>query len=151
MMRKKNYQIEEEKAWQCFDQAPYATVAMIDDTEPYIVPLSMARIDDILYFHCAKAGRKWDVLQTNPKVCVNAVSDVTCRAFNAFYTSCTLLGEACIVTDKEEKMAALHAISEKYAKEVMDKFDAYATASLEQTGIVRIHVKNISGKSNVKN
>ena len=41
------------------DKCEWATLSTIDtDGMPYCIPLSIARIDNVIYFHCAKEGKK---------------------------------------------------------------------------------------------
>ena len=46
-----------------------AAISTGEDT-PYCLPLSLVRIGNSLYFHCAHEGRKADLLRANPRVCV---------------------------------------------------------------------------------
>ena len=49
-------------------------IAMQDEAAPYIVPVSFGlEIVDgqaVVYFHCAQAGRKLDLMRAHPRVCV---------------------------------------------------------------------------------
>ena len=49
-----------------------AAISTGEDT-PYCLPLSFVRVEDRLYFHCAKEGRKLDLLRENPRMCVTFV------------------------------------------------------------------------------
>ncbi|HNU36390.1 MAG TPA: pyridoxamine 5'-phosphate oxidase family protein, partial [Methanomassiliicoccales archaeon] len=49
-------------------RAEVCRLAMVDDGKPYIVPMNFGYRNGCLYFHCAKEGRKLDVLRENPKV-----------------------------------------------------------------------------------
>ena len=42
---------------------------------PYCLPLSFVRIGEDLFFHCAREGRKVDLLRRSPQVCVTFVGD----------------------------------------------------------------------------
>lgn len=72
-MRRKERQRDESFAWDVLKKAPFVTVSMIgEDGAPYSVPVN-AVVDDayrVLYFHCAKSGRKLDALRANPAVSV---------------------------------------------------------------------------------
>ena len=61
------------------DMCKTASIAMLDKNTPYVVPLSYGYdIEDgtmILYFHCAKEGRKTDVLKDNNNVCFTIFSE----------------------------------------------------------------------------
>lgn len=76
-MRLKDLERDEAFAWEVLKKAPYATLAMTGaDGAPYCVPINHVADETyrVLYFHCAGAGEKWEVLKTNPQVCLTAVS-----------------------------------------------------------------------------
>ena len=60
------------------DSCKTACIAMVDGGAPYVVPLNYGyEIKDgnlIMYFHCAKEGRKIDILKRNNKVCFTTFS-----------------------------------------------------------------------------
>lgn len=149
-MRKQNRQMSEADAWSCFDEALYATLACSDLGQPYQVPLSMARIQKVIYFHCAKEGKKWTMLKNNPHICINAVCNpvVSEENFTMYYRSCTIFGKASFVDDVTEKKAALQAICEKFCFTTKQRFELYTQSAIEQTGIIKIEVREITGKCN---
>lgn len=61
------------------DMCKTASVAMIDNDVPYVIPLNYGyEIKDnilVLYFHCAKEGRKIDILKHNNRVCFTIFSE----------------------------------------------------------------------------
>ena len=111
-MRRKERQRDESFAWDVLKKAPFVTVSMIgEDGAPYSVPVN-AVVDDayrVLYFHCAKSGRKLDALRANPAVSVCAVSRaaVIPGDFTTDYTSAILRGRAEIVEDEGERVKAI--------------------------------------------
>ena len=133
-------------ALEVMDKAPYMTVSMTDaDGMPYSVPLSLARTDEnTFYFHCAIEGKKLDILRTNPRVCLNAVSK--CKptvgpkdgSFTLEFKSAIAFGKAEMVTDDEEKREALRAICQRFLPNQMDAFDAAVERSMSRTAVVRI-------------
>lgn len=44
-------------------------LGLSDEGQPYIVPLCFSYDGKALYFHCAKEGRKIDILRKNSNVC----------------------------------------------------------------------------------
>ena len=135
-------------AWalEAMDKAPYITVSMTDaNGMPYSVPLSLARKDEqTFYFHCAQEGKKLDMIQANPHVCLTAVSK--CKptvgpkdgSFTLEFRSAIAFGKAEIVTDDTEKHEALRAICQRFLPHHMDAFEAAVERSLSRTAIVRI-------------
>lgn len=54
-MRRTDRQMDRDSAWQAVDACCFGTVSMLlPEGEPYCVPLSIARIGETLYFHCAQ-------------------------------------------------------------------------------------------------
>ena len=119
-MRRKERQRDESFAWDVLKKAPFVTVSMIgEDGAPYSVPVN-AVVDDayrVLYFHCAKSGRKLDALRANPAVSVCAVSRaaVIPGDFTTDYTSAILRGRAEIVEDEGERVKAILLLVEELA------------------------------------
>lgn len=138
-----------------FAKAPYITVSMVaPDGEPYAIPLSLAMTDDkTFYFHCATEGKKCDILAANPKVWLSAVSK--CKptvgpkdgSFTLEFRSATAVGIAELVTDRDEQIKGLRAISERFLPNHMDAFDAAVERSLSHTAVYRITLtESPSGK-----
>ena len=76
-MRRKDKERDAAFAWQVLRDATYATLAMTDsDGAPYCVPVNHVADEqgNAVYFHCAGAGRKWDILTKEPPVCLSVVS-----------------------------------------------------------------------------
>lgn len=148
-MRRTDRQMDRDSAWQAVDACCFGTVSMLlPEGEPYCVPLSIARIGETLYFHCAQEGLKLKALRKHPAVCVSCVgmAEPVHDKFTTRYTSAILIGTAREVTDDAEKIRALRAICEKYTPENMSRFDAAIAQSLSRTGIWRIDVTGITGK-----
>ena len=133
-------------ALEVLDKAPYVTVSMTrPDGTPYGLPLSLARTDDkTFYFHCALEGEKLDCIAHHPTVFLSAVS--LCAptvgpkdgSFTLQYKSATAIGNAELVTDREEKIAAMRAICVRFLPRHMAAFDDAIDRSLERTAVVRI-------------
>lgn len=77
-MRRADRQQDRAFALDLIDRCSHGVVAISsgEDT-PYCLPLSLVRVEDALYFHCARAGRKLDLLRRNPRVCVTFVGEDT--------------------------------------------------------------------------
>lgn len=127
-------------------KAPYITVSFTRaDGTAYGVPLSLACIsDDLWYFHCAPEGDKLEAIAVHPEVCLSAVTK--CQptvgpkdgSFTLQYRSAIAFAKAEIVTDTEEKIQALRAISQRFLPQHMDAFEEAVRRSLHRTAVVRI-------------
>lgn len=148
-MRRIDREMDRDFALMVVDKCEYATLAMIDtDGTPYCLPISIARDEDIIYFHSAKEGRKIDALRNDPNVCMSCVGD-TLRAKDKFTTefeSAILRGKASEVTEDEEKIHGLKLICERHTPTNMHEFDTAIEKSLFRTGVWKIEIADIIGK-----
>lgn len=155
-MRRKDRQRDEAFCLDLIDKATNGVMAIAtgEDT-PYCLPLSFVRAEKSLYFHCAKEGRKIDLLRANPKVCVTFIGydSPTYQAednnFTTLFASAIVTGSAHEVTEDDEKIEALRALCKKLLSQAMtgDNFDRAIQTSLPVTAVWRIDLEEISGKA----
>ena len=122
---------------------------------PYVVPLNFGykEQDGVLtvFFHCAKAGRKADMLAADPRVCFEAdcnhnliSADTPCEySFN--YESVIGFGKARLLGEPEDKSIGLSCIMARFSSAPSFDFDADV---LSRTSIYAIDVEHITGKKN---
>ena len=146
--------MDAEFAFSVIDKSPYATVSMVGtDGKPYCVPLSVARVGEKLYFHCAKMGTKTDVLKRNPNVCAVFVGEVVPFAdevkamYSTSYESAVVVGKAVLLNDDAEKIIGLRAVCQKFTPDNLGFFDIAVSHSLQVTDVWRIDVDQITGKA----
>ena len=148
-MRRKDREMGVDFAMGVLARCDFATLAMtLPDGNPYCIPISPALMDGIVVFHCAPHGLKVDAMRANPSVCLSAACDVSPvpEEFTTEYASAIVFGTATEVTDDAEKVAALHAICERYAASEMGGFDEAIERSLHRTAIWRIDIDELTGK-----
>ena len=73
-MRRKDREVNQKEDFiGILDSCKTAYIAMIDRNLPYVIPLSygydLNENELVLYFHCAKEGRKIESLKNNNTVC----------------------------------------------------------------------------------
>ena len=147
-MRRKDREMNKDFAFSVLDKAPFVTLSMVNEDKPYSVPVSIARDNDILYFHCALEGTKIDILNKNNNVTLTAVSKCKPRPidFTLEYESAVVNGKAFSVNDEKEKIYALKLICDKYALSNIDNFENAINRSLHRTNIIKIEIDDIYGK-----
>ena len=102
-------------------------LAMMDDDQPYVIPLSYAhQLDNgvlTLFFHSAREGRKIRILQKNNSVCfvmsnegeLSFSEETPCKS-GYFFSSVHGFGIAKFVDDVDEKCLALKLLMKHQAK-----------------------------------
>lgn len=146
-MRRKDRERDREFALKVIDECEYGTVAIQGD-EPYCLPLSLVRVGEHLYFHCALKGKKLDLLRRNNAVWVSFVGKNTAARdqFTTYFRSAMVKGAASEVTDAEEKQMALRALCQKLTPDHMPAFDREMAGSFAVTGIWKICMDEVSAK-----
>jgi nitroimidazol reductase NimA-like FMN-containing flavoprotein (pyridoxamine 5'-phosphate oxidase superfamily) len=148
-MRRKDREMPRDFAEGIIDKCRFAVMATVDpDGTPYCVPLSMAREEEWLYFHCARVGRKIDNLKRQNRVCISFVGNLSLPPdhFTVAYESAAVFGTAEEVTEREERIRALRLICERYTPANMAAFDEEIRKALDATAVWKIHIDEISGK-----
>ncbi len=148
-MRRKDREMPRGFAEYVADTCDYAVLATVNaDRTPYCIPISIARDGDVIYFHCAKEGQKYDNMKRQPEVCISCTGNIRCmtNAFSLEYESAVIKGKANEVVRDEEKIHALRLISQRYTPEYMYAFDEEIAQSLNNVSIWKVEIKEISGK-----
>ena len=75
-MRRSDRARDREFALALIDRCTHGVMAIsTGELAPYCLPLSFVRIGEDLFFHCARQGRKIDLLHQFPQVCITFVGD----------------------------------------------------------------------------
>ena len=135
------------------DRCSHGVVAVSTGTAtPYCLPLSLVRVENRLYFHCAREGRKIQLLRQNPRVCITFVGADTPAfippaMYTSYFQSVIVTGTASEVLDPAEKAAALRALCQKLTPDFMDGFDRAIETSLSATAVWGIEMEEMIGKA----
>jgi len=130
-------------------RAQICRMALVDGARPYIVPVNFVVMDKHLYFHCARRGKKIDILQKNNNVCfamdvdTQIIAGKTPCAWGMKYLSVIGYGRAFFVTADAEKVKALNMLMEKYAGAGDYTFPEEI---LQKTVIVGVAIETLTGK-----
>ena len=124
-------------------------IAMIDGSEPYIVPLNYGYANNMIYIHSAIEGRKIEVLKVNNRVCFEIEyatgiikKDEACK-WSAKYRSIIGYGKVEIVTDTDSKKKGLDIIMKKYGYQGVPE---YNEGSLGRMLLLQLKIDKITAK-----
>ena len=129
----------------------FATLALCRNDEPYVVTMNYGfdSHKHALYFHCAREGKKLDVLKRNDRVCVEfdldqkpVTSESPCE-WTMPYQSVIGFGRASLVDDPDSKQKALDAILKHYG--ATGPF-SYHEKDLARALIIQVTIERMTGK-----
>ena len=109
---------DRETVYKILDEGFICHIGFAPQGQPFVIPTGYARVDDKLYVHGSAASRMLKTLSGGVDACVTVtIIDGLVLARSAFhhsmnYRSVVIFGRATLLEDREEKMAALVALSE---------------------------------------
>ena len=109
---------DRETIYRILDEALICHVGLVENRQPYVIPINFARVEDSIVLHGAKASRLLKHIEAGNPVCVEAtIVDGLVLARSVFhhsvnYRSVVVFGRGRAVEDEQEKLAALRAITE---------------------------------------
>jgi uncharacterized protein len=139
------------------NKADVCRIALAVDNIPYIVTMNFGYTNDPeqrLFFHCANAGRKLEMIRKNRYVCFEM--DIEHKIYvrtgedgrkgcnwGMKYSSVVGYGNISIITEKKGKKTGLDLIMKHYGDE-NEYF--YNEKVLENTTVLRLDITEITGK-----
>ena len=150
-MRKSDREIRDyNEILRLLDECQTIRLALHDEPYPYVVPLSYGWEERdgklFVYFHCAKEGKKLDLIAKNGNVCFEADClagyKSTGHGVTADYRSLIAFGKAERVYG-EELVRGLELL---LAHCHVEGYSARECAAMGITAVVRITVNGITGK-----
>lgn len=150
-MRRQEKKITDIKEIEAIIQkAEVCRLGLAVDNTPYVVPVNYGYKDNCLYIHCAKEGRKLDMIRQNSTVCFEMDIDmeITGRDKSACnwgtaYRSVIGYGKASLIEDFEQKKKGLDIIMKHYSDE--SSFE-YRQNAVENVAVIKIEITGINGK-----
>ena len=133
-------------------KADVCRIALANDNYPYIVTLNFGYINEPemrFYFHCAREGKKLEMIARNNHVCFEMDTDHLIYNgkkgcdWGMHFSSVVGYGNITIVTEISEKTSGMNCIMKHYGGEGEYLYDEKV---FENTTIMRLNILEITGK-----
>jgi nitroimidazol reductase NimA-like FMN-containing flavoprotein (pyridoxamine 5'-phosphate oxidase superfamily) len=140
---------DKEKIYSILDEGFICHVGFVIDSQPFVIPTGYARLGDTLYIHGSAASR---MLKSVDYVCITVtLVDGLVLARSGFhhsmnYRSVVVLGKARLVTDAEEKVAALRAFTNHIVPGRWDEVRPPTEQELKATKVLAVELEEVSAK-----
>jgi nitroimidazol reductase NimA-like FMN-containing flavoprotein (pyridoxamine 5'-phosphate oxidase superfamily) len=144
-----------ETIYAILDEGLVCHIGFSVETQPYVIPTMFARVQHAVYFHGSAASRMLRNLSAGLPVCLTVtLTDGIVLARSVFnhsmnYRSVVALGKAVLVEDAGEKLAALHAFTEKILPGRWNEARQPSEKELKATSILRLPLEEASAKVRV--
>lgn len=134
------------------DEGFICHVGFVVDGQPFVIPTGYARVEDRLYIHGSAASRMLRTLDQGVDVCVTVtLVDALVLARSGFhhsmnYRSVVVLGKARLVTDPQEKLEALRALTDHFVPGRWDEVRSPTEQELKGTSVLSMPLEEVSAK-----
>lgn len=135
------------------DRGTVAHVSLVDDEQPYTLPMLYARCEERVLIHGSSASRLTRLLGAGCPACVTVtVLDGLVLARSVFehtanYESVMLLGRFVAIDAAPEKLAALRALTEALLPGRWDEVRAPSATELRATRVLALAISEASVKA----
>jgi uncharacterized protein len=139
-------------AYRILDEGFLCHVGFVADGQPFVIPTSYGRKDANLYVHGSATSRMLRNLKESLPVCITVtLLDGLVLARSIFnhsmnYRSVVVLGKATLVDDPEEKLEALHLLSEHIIPGRWADSRQPNERELKATSVLRVPIEEFSAK-----
>ena len=146
---------DREAIYKILDEGFVCHVGFNVDLQTFVIPTMYARVGDAIYFHGSAASRMLRGVSAGLNVCITVtLADGLVLARSVFnhsmnYRSVVALGNAAMVDAPAEKLAALHAFTEKILPGRWNDARRPNEKELKATSILRLPLTEVSAKVRV--
>jgi nitroimidazol reductase NimA-like FMN-containing flavoprotein (pyridoxamine 5'-phosphate oxidase superfamily) len=143
---------DRETIYEILDSGFVCHMGFVHEGHPFVIPTSYWRIDDHLYVHGSSASRMLRGLAAGLEVCVTVTFvDGLVLARSAFnhsvnYRSVVVLGKGTLLATDEEKIAALHAFTERITPGRWEEIRYPNAQELKATSVLKVPLTEASAK-----
>ncbi len=137
---------------QILDEGFICHVGFVVEGQPVVIPTGYARVDDNLIIHGSQASRMLRQVGKGIEVCVTVtLIDGLVLARSAFhhsmnYRSVVIFGTASVINDRDQKIAALLALSEHIIRERWNDVREPTETELQKTTVLSLRIAEASAK-----
>ncbi len=155
-MRRKDKEITDfRKIEAVLKKAQIIRLGLLDGDRPYIVPLNFGYAENAIYFHCAREGKKLDLINRNNTVGFQTEIDV--RVLNAdnvpdcttYYQSVIGYGKAFIIENAREKKQAADILMDHHLPEEEKGRKHQYGKCMKDVCMVKIEIDSMTGKQSL--
>ena len=134
------------------DEALYCHVGFVENGLPYVIPTNHGRMGDRVLVHGSIASRMLKVVESGEPLCITfTLLDGLVLARSVFnhsvnYRSAVLFGKGRLISDREEKLSALEAITEHIMPGRWADARQPSEKELIATSVVAVDIESASAK-----
>ena len=137
------------------EHARYATIALCDGDEPYVVTLSCGydAHGNRLCFHVATVGRKLDIIARNPRACATIVVDLGYKSGECAhpFQSLVIEGRMRLLDDLDEARRAMRVLigqleGDDAVEGLFEHHELEGEVVFKRLGVLVLEIEDVTAK-----
>lgn len=149
MRRKDKARMDKDAIDEIIQQSEICHLSCCLDNTPYLVPIAFGYDGKAVYIHTAPAGKKIEMFERNPRVClafvarINLISspDLACN-WSFGYSSVIAEGDISEITERGDKLYGLNQVMAHYSGQEWD----FPEDTVSETRVWKIVLEDPTGK-----
>jgi nitroimidazol reductase NimA-like FMN-containing flavoprotein (pyridoxamine 5'-phosphate oxidase superfamily) len=141
-----------DRVYEILDEGLVCHVGFVTNGQPFVIPTAYGRSGDQLYIHGSAASRMLNTVKDGIDVCVTVtLVDALVLARSAFhhsmnYRSVVVFGRVRVITDENEKRAALRVITDHIVPGRWNDVRGPTVQELKATLVLALEISEASAK-----
>lgn len=151
MRRKKQEVTDKRIIEEILSTSEICRLGFIDNGRPYILPFNYGYQDGFIFIHCAKEGKKIDLIKKNNIVCIEIEQiakieryEKACK-WGTTYRSVIGYGKVEIISDYEQKRQGLDVIMKSNGANISHDLN-YEKSEVDSMSILKVEITEMTGK-----
>ena len=140
----------EKELFEVINNCKVCHIGFVDNAQPYVLAFCFGFDGRAIFLHCAKEGRKINILEKNNNVCIefDAFHELFARdkemacSWRMPYKSVLIFGKAQFITDYDLKVEGLKTLMKNYS----DLSFNFSAPSINNINVIKIDIAQISGR-----
>lgn len=152
-MRRKRQQLSRAETEAVLTRGTSGVLALTDgEGWPYAVPLSYVYAEGKLYFHSAREGHKLEAAAAcgRASFCVVDQDQVVPQEYTTYFRSAIAFGPIRVLEGKDETMAALALLAERFNPGDRAGFQRECGKGLDKLVMLELDVERLTGKEAIE-
>lgn len=139
------------------DKCNICRLALAEGDMPYIIPMNYGYeyIEKKLtiYLHCAREGRKLDIIAKNPNACFEVdcshrlIKGDEAHKYTMEYESVIVVGKISVCAERTEKIKGLKLLMQSFEKK---REFSFSETVIDAVTVLKLEMTDITGKRNKK-
>ena len=152
-MRRFKQALTELECINILENATSGVLSLISSGFPYGVPLNFIYLNNSIYFHSAKVGKKIEAIKENPNASFTVIyqDEIVPLKLTSYFRSVIVFGKAKILTDETKIKDIMLKLGRKYAPNLdEERIESEINKAQNHFSVFKLEILKMTGKQAIE-